>query len=179
MRPTRIRDIVMNLRKIFAQFFVAVIMGVFAIMPANAESTVYIFMRSSNCFGDGGYVNLTINGIDTCSMRGPLKKTMGNVANPSLPLFMYKPAKRKFILPEDGKYLFAVDWQFVTGQGRVSNLTAEIQLNLTEGSVHYVEIKAKGLNDLEFKELTEKEGLKALKDKKYVELPEHTYIVKE
>ena len=51
-------------------------------------------------------------------------------------------------------------------------MVAEIQLNLSEGSVHYVKLSFKGMNDVQLKEVEEKEGLKLLKDKKYKELPE-------
>ena len=52
-------------------------------------------------------------------------------------------------------------------------MVAEIQLNLSEGAVHYIQLKFKGLNDVQLKELSEKEGLKLLKDKKYKELPDY------
>ena len=52
------------------------------------------------------------------------------------------------------------------------DMVAEIQLNLSEGSVHYIKLSFKGMNDVQLKEVEEKEGLKLLKDKKYKELPE-------
>ena len=55
----------------------------------------------------------------------------------------------------------------------VTQLYAEIQLNLTPGSVHYVSLAMKGLMNIQFKELTEKEGLKRLKDKKYAILEDY------
>lgn len=170
LRPTRIRD--MNMKTMLKHVFVIALMLCSAI-TANAQSTVYLFMRSTNCFGTGGYAQIYLNGYEAFSMRGPLKKVMGNVANPSFPAMFYKPTKRKCTLKEEGKVVLAIDYLFVTGFGKESHLTAELQLNLTEGSVHYVKIDYKGLNDIQFKVLSEKEAAKAMKDKKYVELPEY------
>ena len=52
-------------------------------------------------------------------------------------------------------------------------MAGEIQLNLTSGSTYYVSITNKGLNDMQLKNLTEKEAEKLLKNKKYVALPEY------
>ena len=52
----------------------------------------------------------------------------------------------------------------------VSNIPAEIQLNLSEGSIHYVKIDPKGVSNIQFKEITEKEALKLMK--KSTALPE-------
>ena len=52
-------------------------------------------------------------------------------------------------------------------------MAAEIQLNLSEGSVHYIKVEAKGLNDIQIKEVEGKEVQKLLKDKKYKELPDY------
>ena len=165
----------LHLRNVFVKFVFVFALGLFSTSIANAQSTVYFFMPSTNCWGNGGGVDVYVNGQNAFSMRGPFKKTIGNVANPSLPLYVYHAAKRKCVLNEEGKVLFAVDYKFVTNNGKESDLTAEIQLNLSEGSVHYVKIEPKGLNDNQFKELSEKEAAKLMKDKKYVELPE--YIV--
>lgn len=158
-------------QKLVRMFFIA--MAVFRTTSANAQSTVYLFMRSTNCFGEGGGTTVTINGKDSFDMRGPFKKTMGNVANPSLPLFMYHASQKKCILKEEGKVLFAVDYNWTNGSGKTSDITAEIQLNLTEGFVHYIQIVPKGLNDLQFKILDEKKAAKLMKDKDYVSLPDY------
>lgn len=57
--------------------------------------------------------------------------------------------------------------------GKISTMAGEIQLNLTSGSTYYVSITNKGLNDMQLKNLTEKEAEKLLKNKKYVALPEY------
>ncbi len=70
--------------------------------------------------------------------------------------------------------LFSVDLRYTNPvKGAVTPMSAEIQLNLTDGSVHYVELTNKGLNDSQFKILTEKEGLKRLAKDKYKPLPDY------
>lgn len=164
----------LHLKHVYARLVFVFVLGLFSTSIANAQSTIYFFMRTTYCCGDGGGVDMYVNGQNAFSMRGPLKKIQGNLANPSMPLHHYSAAKRKCIFNEEGKALFAVDYKYVTPANKESDLTAEIQLNLSEGSVHYVKIEPKGLNDLQFKELSEKEATKLMKDKKYVELPEYT-----
>jgi hypothetical protein len=50
----------------------------------------------------------------------------------------------------------------------------EIQLTLSKGSVHYVKIKHKGLNYLQFEELSEEDGAKEFAKKKYKSTPDYT-----
>lgn len=137
---------------------------------AFAQSTVYIFMRSlanSDC-------TMSINGGEPFSIQGPFKKAMANVINPSMPTKIYHPAIKKCIIKEEGKALFAANLDFTNViNGTVRKMAAEIQLNLSEGSVHYIKVGAKGLNDIQIKEVDEKEGLKLLKNKKYKELPDY------
>ncbi len=137
---------------------------------AYAQSTVYVFMRSSinaDCV-------MAINGGEPFEIRGPLKKTMINLHGPE-PNRFYHAAKKKIVLKDEGKALFSAKYTFYADMDRSKprDMVAEIQLNLSEGSVHYIQLKFKGLNDVQLKELSEKEGLKLLKDKKYKELPDY------
>ena len=49
----------------------------------------------------------------------------------------------------------------------------EIQLNLLENSVHYIKIKPKGLNLIQFEELNLKKGKKEFSKKKYESMTDY------
>ncbi len=154
--------------------FVFVTTWMLSLSSANAQSTIYFFTQSTSSFGEGYKVDVSVNGKSGFSMLGPLKKTM-NSPSTNLSLYVYHAAKRKCIVKDEGKVLFDVNYTFTNRNGMLTNFTAEIQLNLTEGSVHYVNMVPKGLTDVQLKVLSEKEASKLMKDKKYQELPE--YIV--
>lgn len=149
--------------------YVFVLIAMFCCSSAFAQSTVYFFVRSV----ESAEVKILKNGNEIFELRGPVKKTL-NHPSFKIPHVSYQPAYRKCRFKEEGKVLFSVDFAFTNvGTGDVRKLAAEIQLNLEEGSVHYIQLAFKGLNDIQFKELTEKEAAKLLKDKKTVELPEY------
>lgn len=156
--------------KKLARLIVTVAIMLCGTIMVNAQSTVYVFMRSSanaDCV-------MSVNGGEAFEIRGPLKKTMMNLHGPE-PNKFYHPAKKKIVLKDEGKALFSAKYTFYANMDRSNprNMVAEIQLNLSEGSVHYIKVGAKGLNDIQIKEVDEKEGLKLLKDKKYKELQEY------
>ena len=167
LRPTRIRDLNMNRTNLMrVKMLLAFILGFTAITSVNAQSTVYFFTPSTGsneCF-------LKMNGDEIGELRGPLKKTM----HPSMykiPYNSYDAAYKKCVIKEEGKVLFAINYKFTNCMTLdVSNIPAEIQLNLSEGSIHYVKIDPKGLSNVQFKEITEKEALKLMK--KSTALPE-------
>ena len=137
---------------------------------ANAQSTVYVFMRSimnAECV-------MSINGGEPFGICGPFKKASMNPVGPE-PNRHYYPGKKKIVLKEEGKALFSakLTYYHLMDRNNPREMAAEIQLNLSEGSVHYLKVGRKGLNDIQIKEVDEKEGLKLLKDKKYKELPEY------
>ena len=151
-------------------FFLVLVILLAGVVCSSAQSTVYFFMRSSS----NSTCTMKLNGKEVFDMRGPLQKTQKAVGPMIYPLQVYSPSKRKCTFKNKGKMLFTFDMKYkVPTTGEVKNYLAEIQLNLTESSVHYVRIGAKGLNDVQFKELTQKEGEKLLKDKKYVFLPDY------
>lgn len=157
--------------KRIARLIVVAVFMLCATTSTNAQSAVYVFMRSAvnaDCV-------MSVNGGESFEIRGPLKKTMMNLSGPE-PNRFYHPAKKKIVLKDEGKALFSAKYTFYANMDRSNprDLVAEIQLNLSEGSIHYIKIGAKGLNDIQIKEVDEKEGLKLLKDKKYKELPEYT-----
>ncbi len=137
---------------------------------ALAESTVYFFVGSIG----NATCQLSLNGKESFELRGPLKKTFEPDGVLRFPYHSYHSAKKKCVFKEEGKMLFSVDYRFTNAStGAVTPMSAEIQLNLTDGSVYYVELTNKGLKDIQFKILTEKEGLKRLAKDKYKPLPDY------
>ncbi len=140
---------------------------------ANAESTVYIFCKSVA----NSDVILNINGEDIFYMNGPVTKTIkADRWNEFQQDFIIRgECYRKINITEEGKIIISatVDFTNVNNLKRSKSI-CEIQLNLTQGSVHYIQLTRKGLKgDYQLKELNEKSANKLLK--KYTELPEITH----
>lgn len=148
----------------------AVLMLAIGSQNLKAQSTVYFFVRSSA----NSEITLKKNGQDLFEMRGNLKKTIKPTSPMKLPLYNYFPAFRKCEFKDEGKVLFGVENKYtncVTEE--VTTMAGEIQINLSEGSIHYLYITSKGLNDIQFKEITEKEALKMMKEKKRTKLEDY------
>lgn len=136
-------------------------------VSVSAQSTVYFFIPSLGSYE----CNLKMNGNNIGDLRGSLKKTMDDSMFKT-PYKVYEAAYKKCVVKEEGKTLFAVDYKFTNCTNMVvSEIAAEIQLNLSEGSVHYIRLAPKGISDLQFKELTEKEAQKLLN--KYEKLADY------
>lgn len=132
-----------------------------------AQSTVYFFTPSTI----NNVCPITMNGDSIFNLRGPYKKTINN-AIISIPLDMYAAAYKKCVFKEEGKVIFVANYKAQDPEKPgISEFLSEIQINLFEGSVHYIRLAAKGMYDMELKELTEKESKKYFK--KSVELPEY------
>ena len=135
-----------------------------------ADSVVYLFVPSRAV-----PIPVKINNQEVFRMDGTLK---GNKY-----ATYYSACQKKCVLKSEGKVIISMDFSFKTSDfspsaaATVGDVTRhwanEIQLNLSENSVHYVKITSKGLNDVQFKEITEKEAQKLLKNKKYVRLPDY------
>ena len=138
------------------------------VMSVSAQSTVYFFIPSNGSYE----CSLKMNSNNIGELRGSLKKTMNDDIFKT-PYKVYNAAYKKCTVKEEGKVLFAIDYKFTNCTTlKVSEVPAEIQLNLSEGSVHYVSIAPKGFSNVQLKELTEKEAQKYFK--KSEELPEYT-----
>ena len=134
---------------------------------ASAQSTVYVFIKSSG----NSEVTVKLNGEAITDLNGPVKKTIKPMPPMQIPMVMHEACYRKITLNDEGKVLLSVDLLFTAATTLAQTLmTGEAQLNLVPGSVHYVFATNKGLNDLQLKQLDEKEATKLFK--KYVELPE-------
>ena len=155
------------MRQMKFKLLLTVVFGVLAVNNVSAQSTVFFFTSSTS----SNECTLKMNGIEIGELRGPLKKTM-HPAEFKIPYKTYDAAYKKCVIKEEGKVLFAVDFKFTNCSTLdVSEIPAEIQLNLSEGSVHYVRLAPKGFTNIQFKEITEKEAQKLLK--KGVALPDY------
>lgn len=87
----------------------------------------------------------------------------------------YSPCQKKVILYTEGKVIFSFDFERpnYSNPDLPFNHAGEIQLTLSENSVHYIQFKSKGWNDYIFEELSEKEGKKLLTKKKYILTPDY------
>ena len=149
-------------------FLFATVSLLLCAMTVSAQSTVYFFIPSNGSYE----CNLKMNGNDIGELRGSLKKTMNDEILKT-PYKVYNAAYKKCVVKEEGKVLFAIDYKFTNCTTlNVSEIPAEIQLNLSEGSVHYVSVAPKGVSNIQLKELTEKDAQKYFK--KSEELPEYT-----
>lgn len=134
------------------------------VAAAHAESTVYFFtgeLANSEC-------TLKLNGKEIGELRGSIKKT-DQIDPMKIPMVVYHKCIKKCIITDEGKALFSIAFKYTNCVTlAVSEDDTEIQLNLSEGSVHYVELGGKGL-----KEIPEKKAQKKLNDKKYEWLPDY------
>ena len=125
----------------------------------KAQSIVYFFNRSWT----NVECNLSYNGKPIGELRGPVKKYLPNLRG-GAPIPMYSACSKKCVLKGDGKAVFVVDFKFTNTVNQEELITsAEIQIDFSDGQVHYIELTNKGLNDIHFKELSEKKGQKMLK----------------
>ncbi len=135
---------------------------------ASAESTVYIIMGWDVILLDPGVINIGIDGKHAFDMGLTLKSTRGIEKNYGF----YQKAIQKIIFNEEGQFVISFDFVRYCDFHEHD----EITLNLTDGSVHYVQMIGNRFN---FKLLTEKEGLKKLsKSKKHTILPDYVYSAK-
>lgn len=150
--------------------FIAILisLGGYFFSEIKAQSTVYIFMRSVGNFQS----SIKLNGEKTFSLQGGVKKIIP--VNNGKFLTTYNAIRKKFVLKNEGKYHFQYVGVFTNcNNGKTIDYTAEIQVNASEGSTHYYELVPKGLYDIQFKELKEKEGSKLLKKDKYQVLTDY------
>lgn len=172
MRPTRTRDITMLHIKNFFAKSVCKMMMVFAFIvvscPATfADSEVYIFFPWKHFVP----VPIKINNQEVFKMDG----TRGG----NRYVITYSPCKKKCVLKSEGKIIISNDFSYKLSDyspssaasigDRTDHFASEIQLTLSENSVHYIQI----INKYQFKEITEKEAQKLLKNKKIVQLPDY------
>lgn len=148
------------------------ILSVVYSVKTKADSTVYLFVPSVGNMYNG---TLEINGDVVIPFQGSVKK---EVKAPGwYPMKFYNAYKKKLTFKQEGKIVlrFTSDkFDAKTGTTAQKYWMAEIQFNLSEGSVHYAKLAPKGFSNCQFKIITEKEAEKMIKDnKKYESLTEY------
>lgn len=155
------------------KFYAILLFSLFGLFSVSAysQSTVYFFMKKS---AGNVELSLKLNGKDISKIDLPIKKKYSSDEMFRIPYYVYSPWVKKCTLNREGKVLFSFDCKQTNPTNlKVSNFLSEIQLNLTNGSIHYISLTNKGLFDMQLKEITEKEANKLLNNKKYVSLSEY------
>ena len=133
-------------------------------LSAYAQSTVYVFY-SPKCWEPAP---IKINGKEAFRLNGTVKVKFLSTN------YSYSASKKKCTLYSEGKTIFSFEMSRSKGStGIVYKYADEVQLTLSENSVHYIKITPQRGTDYAFVEIDEKEGLKLLKNKKYVLTPEY------
>lgn len=135
---------------------------------ACAESTVYVFVKDCN----SSTINAFVDGKKVCHLNGPIKKTMDGNGMFKKPYTVAYPTFRKLVFDKEGKVVLSVEQDFVNCMNLKHTLMkGEIQLDLEDGETYYINVKGKGINDIQLKMLEAKKAEKNLSDKKWKELP--------
>ncbi len=146
---------------IFAMIALAI-----AAMTAQAESTIYVFMQAM-CKCD---LHLWVNGVDTGTLAGPVKKHHNENKVANLPAWdELQETVKKVVVNADGltPVVAKGEWDhFITGE-RVNTLL-ETSIELEDGQTYYL----KSNND-HFDKLKAKDGEKLLKKGNYYVLPDY------
>lgn len=154
-------------KSMFALLFA--VCGLFLCNSLSAQSTVYFFISS---LGSNTTFDAKLNGekiFDLEDEDRPIVKTIKADAYNEFQedWIIYSACYKKCQFFREGKCVFSIE---IVGKnlsnGKKTRLAAELQLNLSEGSVHYVHATNKGMFDCQLKEITQKEAEKLLKGKK-------------
>lgn len=155
LRPTRTRDkkMIQNQSLIMRISFFFLFYFSF-LFSTEAQGIVYFFGKSLpnvECY-------LSFNGKQLGELRGPVKRYLPNLHG-GTPIPMYSACSKKCVLREAEKAVLVTKFKFTNSVNQEELITsAEIQIDFSDGQVHYVELTNKGLNDIQFKELSEKKG---------------------
>lgn len=135
---------------------------------AKAESTVYLFAKNGNSID----YKVFCDGKEICDLNGPIKKTMDDSMF-KIPYKIAHPCYRKLVFGGDDKIVIAVEGDFTNCMNlKHTILKCEMQLDLEDGETYYIDLKGKGMNDIQLKFLEPKKALKNIEDKKWKELSE-------
>lgn len=161
----------LNKRNVFA--FVLGLVSTCYTIPCFGESTIYLFLPSVVHIVNG---RIDINGTDSFDFQGDLKKEDYLWGKLTYPIKTFHACKKKIILKSEGKVILSYSadkYDFKTGNVIKDFWKAEIQVNCSEGSEHYVKVDFKGFSDCQLKLMDSKEFNKRMNDKKYILLDEY------
>lgn len=127
---------------------------------SNSLATVYLFYDVKFYLQS---LPVTVNGSQSFGMEG--KESVSKMTGTR-----YTPSMRKLNVHGDGRMMMALDFTWAE-----KPYHAEINLDVADGGVYYLKIHMENMwnaftkkrTGLYFKQLTQKEGLKELEDKKY------------
>lgn len=147
--------------------FLLLVIGVCS-NSVNAESTVYLFVKTAN----SSDVQVFCDGNNVCDLNGPVKKTMDGAGTFKQLYKVAHPSYRKLVFNKEGKVVISVESDFTNCMNlKHTIMKGEIQLDLEDGETYYLDIKGKGLNDMQIKQIEKKKADKILSDQKWKELP--------
>lgn len=150
------------MKKIILTMLFAVAFG----FAANAESSIYMFLRSVGNSDTKVYVD----GKEVADLNGPVKKTMPAGWGLAYPLVLSEPCYRKIDVNGEGKVVVSITSEYKNPMnGNITNFKAEYPLEIEDGESYYLELTNKGLSDMKINELKEKAAVKKMK--KFKELP--------
>jgi len=159
------RENFLNMKKVFL-ILIILICGVFS---ASAQSTVYFIQGQKSV---GVPVIIKINNQFAFELRGDEKVFTG--------IKSYTPCQKKCTINTEGKVIFSFDYQGPSAPDVPRPVAGEIQVNLYEGSVHYILYKQIATSPVSvsyiLQELSDAQGKKLIKDtKKYIVTKEYVY----
>lgn len=134
----------------------------------NAQSTVWFITRDQ--FMEKGV--LTINGENEVSFLTPTNRCPSRLVTNR-----YYPAYMKITIDEEGPTVFRTDMVYaIPNETTKKQYVGEITLNLSTGSVNYIYLTNKGLDNIKLLEVSEKKAKKLMGKKNCVALPD--FVVK-
>lgn len=151
--------------------------AVFCAGVLRAESTVYVIIPT---VGGGNFsLNLSVNGEDCGSLLGSVKKTIkpDKMTGIQIPSKLYHATIKKCVFQTEGKALFRIDAENtnIMKPEETAKYYGEVQLDLADGETYYIQLKSKGLFNMQLVEIPAKKGVKAVENrKKYETLPDWT-----
>lgn len=155
-----------NMKRIFFMMLMCITVA----MGMQAESTVYVFLKSMSSTD----THVAIDGKTICDLNGPIKRTIKPTANLIYPFHTLEACFRKIKVSGEGKIIIAatMDYKNCTN-GNVTTYKGEYPLDIEDGETYYLQLTSKGLNDIQIKEPKEKDALKWIN--KWTELPSVAY----
>lgn len=127
-----------------------------ASFAAMADCTLYLFYK--------GYPNtetkIRIDGTELCNLDGTVKKSK-NVTGFKYPQVFRESCFRKVYINTSGKLTLELDMDFqIIKNGDHKTYDASMTLDAADGATYYVQVTSKGLNKMQFKDVSEKDANK-------------------
>lgn len=144
------------MKKLFLLLIVIISTG----LSVNAESTIYVFLKSMS----NTDTRISINGQEVCDLNGTIKKTLQPGYGLAVPFITREACFRKITINNEGRVIVSVSFDYtIASNGKVDTYKAEYPLDLEDGETYYLQVTSKGLHDTQIKEPKEKDIKKWLK----------------